>query len=331
MIITINNLEKLSMMLDLLKLFKIKFRIKPIPFIYFQITDKCNYRCEYCIQDKQQTMNASDEVMDAFIDCICNLDKTWKIMIMGGEALVHPRFFELVEIIAKHNHNLFLITNFSFPVETYKKLVDIMGNKLVKLNASLHLSQVNSIDSFIEKAIVFNNYKSQNTDFTVTSVISDENFEILKEIKLKLQKYKIKLNLQRCRTDSEYVKYDDRIEKYLNQNSENSAKIINNLDDVNPYGVTCCAGYKSYRIMKDGDVYRCASEQPDLYFLGNITNNTFKPLTTAMPCLAKKCICCNTVMANHMIEYDLSTVFGRRMLKTIFNYAKRKLILVLNK
>lgn len=318
-------------MLRLLKKVKIKFRIKPIPFIFFQITDKCNYRCEYCIQDKQVTENASDEVLDALIDIIHNLKGTWKFMIMGGEALVHPRFFELAKIISKHNHNLFLITNFSFPIETYKKLIDIYGNKLVKLNASLHLSQVKSIDDFIEKAAEFNRLKPRKTDFSVTSVISDENFEILQEIKLKLKKHNIKMNLQRCRTESEYVKYDNEIEKYLDKNPENSAKITDNLDDANPYGITCAAGYKSYRILKNGDVHRCATEQPDLFLLGNITDKTFKPFNKPMPCLAEKCTCCNTVIANHMIEYDLSSNFGRNMFKTVFNYAKRKLILFLNK
>lgn len=316
---------------SLLKKIKIKFKIKPVPFIYFQITDKCNYCCEYCIQDKQITQNANDEVLDALINIIYNLKGTWKFMIMGGEALVHPRFFELAEIISKYNHKLFLITNFSFPIDTYKKLADIMGNKLVKFNASLHLSQVKSIDDFIEKTVEFNLYKSRKTDFSVTSVISDESFEILQEVKLKLKKHNIKMNLQRCRTDSEYIKYDNKIEKYLNKNPENSAKITDNLDNANPYGIICSAGYKSYRILKNGDVHRCATEQPDLFLLGNITDKTFKPFTQPMPCLAQKCICCNTVMANHMIEYDLSSNFGKSMIKTVINYAKRRLILFLNK
>lgn len=318
-------------MLKLFKKIKIKFRIKPIPFIYFQITDKCNYCCEYCIQDKQLTENASNKVIDALIDIINNLQGTWKFMIMGGEALVHPRFFELVKIISAKNHNLFLVTNFSFNINTYKKLVDICGNRLVKLNASLHLSQVKSIDDFIAKAVEFNCFKPSKTDFTVTSVISDENFEALQDIKSKLKKHNIRMNLQRCRTDEHYIKYDSKIEKYLDQNQENSAKITDSLDNTNPYGITCAAGHKSYRILKNGDVHRCATEQPDLFFLGNITEDNFKPLIKPMPCLAQKCICPNTVIANHMIEYDLSLHFGRNMLQTVLNYAKRKLILLIDK
>lgn len=312
-------------MMGAIKKIKSMLGIKPIPFIYFQITDKCNYRCEYCIQDTENQQNADDDVLDSLIKMIKNLKGTWKFMVMGGEALVHPRFFELVEVIVSHNHNLFLITNFSFPIESYKKLADLCGKRLVKLNASLHLSQVKSIDDFIDKAVEFNNYKPRKTDFAVTSVISDENFEALKSIKLKLKKHNVKMNLQRCRTSTENVKYENKIEEYLDKNPENSAKISETFDGINPYGVLCNAGYKSFRVLKNGEVQRCATNQPELFSLGNIVEGTFTPFTQSMPCMAKDCQCCNTVLANHMIEYDLNSELGRRILKIFYVHITRKL------
>lgn len=305
--------------------------IKPTPFVYFQITDKCNYRCEYCIQDKESTQNASDEVINSLIEIAKNLEGTWKFMIMGGEALVHPRFYEFVDVIVSSKHNLFLITNFSFPIESYKKLADLCGNRLIKLNASLHLSQVKSIDEFITKAIEFNRNKPRKTDFTVTSVITDDNFEILQETKLRLARHGVKMNLQRLRTDTESIKYNNKIEQYLNKKPENSAKITETLEGIDLRGAMCNAGYKSFRVLKDGEVYRCATSQPDFFSLGNIVDGSFKPLIKPMPCLAKECNCCNTTIGNHMIEYDINSELGRRILKTFLVYIKRKLILFLNK
>lgn len=309
-----------------------KVKIKPTPFIQFQITDRCNYLCEYCIQKKgeKEELDADDIVIDSFISLIHTLKGKWKFMLMGGEALIHPRFFEVAEIISENNHDIFLITNFSFTLDYYKKLVDICGNSLKKINASLHLSQIKSIETFIEKTIEFNQYKSSKTDFSVVSVLTNENFEILKEIKERLKKHNIKMSFQRLRIKGENIIYKEEIESYLNNNPEHSAKIAISMNNIDLKGTTCYTGYKSIRIDRDGSVTRCGTKHGELSFLGNISDETFKFFDKPMPCMSHECQCYNTTISNNMIELDLTSKVGRRIFQELKIQVIRRVKLFFN-
>lgn len=69
----------------------------------FKLTRKCNYNCHYCVQggckDRSNLSNASDRVVDSFVEFINNLDDCWEIGLVGGEATVHPRFLGFIRRI----------------------------------------------------------------------------------------------------------------------------------------------------------------------------------------------------------------------------------------
>lgn len=278
---------------------------KPIPFIQFRITKRCNYHCSYCAEEgrelpHEEHIAASDEVINAFLKLVETFDEQWTIQFIGGEALTHPKFFDTVQKIINMGHKVALTTNFSFPIESYKKLIDICGDKLKWFAASLHLEQVKSVDEFISKAIEFNNYKNCKTIFRILSVVTEDNWLYLKELKEKLNRHHIALSLQRLRINKQEVKYKKIIEDYLKKDPLNLAREKQNLYHKNLDQKFCNAGHKSLRILSNGEVKRCYSPQKN-FEMGNITNKDFHLLSGPEKCFAKECRCCILISSNNII------------------------------
>ena len=76
--------------------------MEPKKFIDFIITQKCTYRCPYCSQSKNQCNdlnNASKETIESFYKFLDTLEKDFEITITGGEAILHPEFYSIIETI----------------------------------------------------------------------------------------------------------------------------------------------------------------------------------------------------------------------------------------
>ena len=276
---------------------------KPIPSVDWNITDICNYRCEYCCQKQYNIImprygHANDKTIDKVLKVLSDLPGSWRVKLIGGEALIHPRFLEICDEILKLGHTICLITNFSVPFEKLKRFVEVCGDKLDFVVASLHVSQIN-IDDFIKKAIWFNSIKNPRTGFTVTSVAIEYNFLQLKKIKEKLGKEGISFKFQRLLHDGKFIQYPEHIEKYIAGCLSRNTETIQNKSF---FGTKCHTGELFFIIKPNGDAYRCFETQPGMY-LGNIAEGTFKRNSGPLPCLSFKCQC--TVAANrNMILFD---------------------------
>lgn len=274
------------------------------PCVDFLITQKCNYRCEYCSQSKKfytNTKAASDETIEAFLSFIKTLDKTFEITISGGEPLTHPRFFDVIEEIKKQNLKLTVISNFSYPVENYKKIADIMGQNLKELFVSYHSTQVKNVEEFKSKAKEFNSYKANSTNFSIASVLTDENTTALKELSVFLKENNINFCLQHMRIKNSYVEYKKETAEFLSQNAAPEPGRISN-----SFGKLCHSGEKFLLIYENGDVYRCYSSRFNkAHSMGNIKNKNFKLFNGPMPCINSRCTCPKPISYN-MLDFKHS-------------------------
>jgi len=259
------------------------------------ITELCNYRCAYCCSEGRHG-HCSGDTIKAVYNLLSQLEGSWLIKLIGGEPMIHPRFFEICEKVVGVGHKLCMTTNLSLPVEKLARFIEICGDRLDYVTASMHLSQV-GIDEFVEKAIAFNSRKNPATNFTVNSVVMEDNFDQLRAIEESLSSRNVDFKYQIMKIRGKYIKYSENIENYI------SEKLISNTEKLRGkrlFGTYCHAGELFFRIEVNGDAVRCYSRQPHFY-LGNV-NGTFKRYPETRPCLAKRCTC--TVPANrNMIRF----------------------------
>lgn len=72
--------------------------------VHWSITGRCNYRCRHCYMSApigklgELTLEQCKTIIDGFVDC-----GIFKVSLTGGEALVHPHFWEIVKyLLANH-------------------------------------------------------------------------------------------------------------------------------------------------------------------------------------------------------------------------------------
>lgn len=294
------------------------------PSFEWKVTSKCNYKCSYCCQgirdiNKTSGRHCSDEVAEAVLKLAKGLPGAWLIKLTGGEPLIYPRFLEVCEKLISYGHELCTTTNFSLPYNQFQKLIDICGEKLIFLTASLHPSQVKSVDEYIDKAATFNSKKSASTSFTVTSVLVEEDFENLRAIEQRLIERGVTFEYQVLKMGGKYFKYKAEIEEQVKE------KLCSNIETIRGkdfFGTLCHTGELFFIIGINGDVFRCYNDQI-CYYLGNISKGSFRRFTKAMPCMAKRCTC--TAPANrNMICYGQKACKGD-IVKTYAYYLVKNL------
>ena len=257
-------------------------------FIDFIITQKCNQNCIYCSQSKpeqKEKNHASSETIDNFLNFIKTLDKDFEITITGGEAILHPRFFEIIEKLSNQNFKINLISNFSFKLETYHKIFNLAQKNLNRLDISLHLDEITNFDFTLEKLEQFLKDKPNYIKTVILIPIfklTNEKEEKIKKIITLAEKYQTKTDFQHVRILNKYIKYTKKEEKYF----------INKPAKTKSYAHYCKAGQYSAVIYEDGSVYRCYSSRFKIKnYLGNIKNKNFRLNTKAQICTQKYCTC----------------------------------------
>ncbi len=261
---------------------------EPIKGIHWQITDTCNYQCEYCI-DRQYNKSfrngfSNQKTIHKVLDTIFKLPGRWQIKFGNNESTLHPGFLDICEAISSSRHTMCLATNFSSSREELKKIIDTCGEKLDFVTASLHLGQTD-VEAFIEKSIWFNSMKHSDTQFAVTNVMTKENFDKLKQLRSTLEKQGIQLRFQIFKYKDRYVTYSRDIEEYIIDKLMINQELLRSKSF---FGKECYTGNLYFVIDLHGDAYRCYGMMKDGY-LGNIVKGTFKRYSEPTPCLALKC------------------------------------------
>ena len=288
-------------------------------FIFdFLITQNCNYRCPYCSQSKKFHKGIFEQASIETINSVLSfIDKNsnkfnFEITVSGGEPLVHPEFFNFLMELKKRNAAVSIVSNFSFEIEKYIKIKDILGENFKELLVSLHLSQVKCLDEFLKKAEIFNSYKG-GTNFLAASVLTDENVSELKKVASFLKEKNIKFELQHLRIKNKFVEYSDIAKEFISNFPISKIK-----EKSGTYSKICLAGVNFMIIYQNGECYRCYSSRFNkVHSLGNIKSKNFKLYSKPLPCLNKNCTCPKPILFN-MIDYS-SKAPVKALLLSLYN------------
>lgn len=86
--------------------------------VQIEVTTKCNLACFYCAGRKMPQQDMSLDILSAVLD---QLNGRHSIQLQGeGEPLMHPKFWEMVEIVRARGHRVGTLTNGTIPADISK-------------------------------------------------------------------------------------------------------------------------------------------------------------------------------------------------------------------
>lgn len=280
----------------------------PMPTTYNKIDVKisyaCNYKCEYCYQVDENGIRQNGILSHKnavnLIKFVSKLKDKYVVNLVGGEPFVYKDLEFLARHITKMGHLITIITNFSAPLEKMLNLFKITNNKIDCFSISIHLSQINDLEAFYDKLTKFITYirtKNIKTRIWTTCVITEENFELAKQVYEKItEELKLPIDIQRFYDKNGiYTIYSDKVEEYLR--SMHVDVPIEKANNIDFYGHLCWAGCKFFYIESNGDVRRCYTNQypQEMFLLGNLSDyKNIRVFDKPMPCLSAdngKCVC----------------------------------------
>lgn len=167
------------------------------------IADKCNFNCLFCLdgQIKRKGSSSLQEIKVLFKEIKKSNEDT--IMLMRGESLIRPDFFEILKAAKKCKLNVYVTTNGSM-LSYYDYLVKIIERGVVQINLSLHshipaianaISRNSSCYSLQRKAIenidLYNSMqkrKVKRITLNINTVVCNLNYKHLDDLVLYLKR-----------------------------------------------------------------------------------------------------------------------------------------------
>lgn len=295
----------------------------------FMVTNKCNYNCQYCIENLQY-LNPHDILfLDlqktlSFINKYCNTyDNKINIRIYGGEPTLHPELIDFCTKLSQNEHILVIeiFTNFSLSYEFYKKLLLIPK---LHLYTSYHVNIIMSDEQYLSKILKLNQFAEKITSNIMLENSSDINFENSYNLYKKLMKIwkintfkKTLTNLIPLFSTKKYKStyYTPNFKLFDILNSYNNIKIgfslykdntleiekkynVVGYDSYNFKGWQCSSGKNALFVDMLGDVYPCGglyTKRHSIYEnikLKNIFNSTFNEIFQNTICPHNDCVLC---------------------------------------
>lgn len=219
--------------------------------IRWKITYWCNFRCEYCIQGNHDDVNLMP--LDTLLDHAAKInafikenlsDKKIRFVLIGGEIFVYD-VYKLFEVLTKDikNFSIQITSNFSFPIEKYKKTIDFVLKNNIKYNMvfSYHYQYWKGFD-FLDKLKTLQSYYNDDQikklSFNIQYTVTENNFNIVKEQIETADTYNFKqinynVDIERAKSMQNAIIHSQEVIDFCNQKRSkfNRKNIICTFDD----------------------------------------------------------------------------------------------------
>lgn len=273
------------------------------PTIEWQTNGVCNYDCSYCIQSRSfRQGHPTDEELERFLDFFTTLQGVWEIKMSGGEPFAFSGFMRyIIPGLARLPHRVSILTNLSAPLPVLRRFVDLVGDKLVVVSASLHL-EYTDLESFLEKVVLLRSWLRSETSLVVNSVLVPGKLEELLQVRRRVEEAGIRYFPQVMKTKRGVYEYiaDDQPLLHKLTGSRPSPREANLAPSYR--GRVCWTGVDYFVLDQRGRAYSCrTAKRYGEGYLGNVLDGSFKLKTRPVVCPYDICPC--TVPANRgMIE-----------------------------
>lgn len=273
------------------------------PTIEWQTNGVCNYDCSYCIQSrKYRTGHPSDADIDRFLAFFGTLSGVWEIKMSGGEPFAFRAFMDrIVPGLAILPHRVSVLTNLSAPIRHLRRFVDLVGDKLDVVSASLHLEYVQA-DEFIAKAVALRQMLRPETALVINSVLVPGTLDSLVGVRRAVEGAGLKYFPQVMKTKHGVHEYPDSEQQRFVQlvGRDPTPRDANTAPSYR--GTLCWTGVEYFVLDQQGNAWSCRTAKRFAEgYLGNVLDGSFALRQKPKPCTYDICPC--TVPANRgMIE-----------------------------
>lgn len=294
------------------------------------IIDKCNLRCSYCYNNFQRSNNEIKlDYVIQLLDMIFRQQRYKKIELelIGGEPALHPnllRFCLNVHKKFRSKVNTIIFSNFTYPIQIYKQLLDYDVYLILTLHNNSTYKQffdkLQKIDEQKRKQLVYVSimYEPYDTNNSLKA------FDVLCDMHNDFNKLQFSLvneneNFKPIYTSSQIEEYKKR-EKFITASkiqlklSNNQTQIIDdNFFFEQPKNQNfnrwyCETGVQHLYVHADGKIYLCDNTIEDSY-VGSIYNlQNFSFPTHGIFCRSQHCPCIFDVLKKNI--FKLQTPFA---------------------
>lgn len=261
--------------------------------IVWEITNNCNFKCPHCRAYEKVTVD-DETIENKIIEQIIKND-ILTVNISGGEPLLNPRIFKIIEKLSNANVYVGISTNGWLYKEKRRRLLD-SGLKFIQVSLDgdreLH-EKFRGVKGSFDRAVETLELAKKDGLFTQMNVtITSENLHTLewnynkaREIGVNKILYRRVVSAGKA-IENDYIipnkkEYIDILQKLIRLNSE---KMVVAVDDPIIYAIQgiesneklgCAAGIKSLGISSSGDIYPCIFLREKI---GNITTDNLKEI-----------------------------------------------------
>jgi len=269
------------------------FSPEPITTLYFTITTNCNLNCPYCYQGSlKEKCYISVENAKRTIEGLKAVNYKSHIVLTGGETFMHPKVFDIIDIIELNGFSFSILTNGTLvnssiakKLSKYKLLQSIQIS-IDGIDSNTHkITRGNSFEATMRGIEIISNY---HLPFSLGPTIHEGNANQINDIaKLALEKggwlTPNNLIVTSHNTNSSLSLTNLTLERVMKQVGEyisvhEDKYAINKVFRKKAFDVSChkqkdnlCGiAFQTLDLNWNGDVYPCNLLRNDKYILGNL-------------------------------------------------------------
>ncbi|MHA1650274.1 MAG: radical SAM protein [Candidatus Helarchaeota archaeon] len=175
---------------------KLELARAPIPSlrtILIHITRACNLTCRHCYLDKEQKQSID---LERFLSAVSQFEKLqgMKVIISGGEPLLHPKFFEMLEAIKNIKLRKMLLSNgMLIDEKVAQQLKPLVHEVQISVDGTNSHNKFRNNPYAFQKAIqAIKNLIEVGMDVSVATMVHSQNLNELPELEKLLKELQIK-------------------------------------------------------------------------------------------------------------------------------------------
>jgi len=145
----------------------------------WDLNTNCQYRCDYCYAYEMLTKKFIEKYRYVYKNVIKRLSLKnigkFKIELVGGEPMLHPDIYIIVENLYKIENCQFISINTNLVKDVkYYQMFDEEKYKDLEICASFHPQYNKKIDKFLEKIKIINSFKNIQLSVSMNVVENSE-------------------------------------------------------------------------------------------------------------------------------------------------------------